>query len=210
MWRKRPAIVLTMLAVGLVVGGGVYAAIPSSNGTIQACITRERGLIRAIDQEAGEACSATERPLSWNQVGPPGPPGEPGATSFGEAVVARSPIFLVPSGIQEVNSLIVPESGSYLVWAGTNIHNQSSVDANAGCEVWRNGSQLSSQIVGVGPVESEDSHAALSMLGWTETIPAGTKIWMNCWSNYSPVHMTSNQMIALRVRGVTTQFPSVP
>lgn len=55
-----------------VFGGGlttavVFAAIPSSDGTIHACYKTKTGVIRAIDAEAHQSCTAKEAPLTWSQ-----------------------------------------------------------------------------------------------------------------------------------------------
>jgi type VI secretion system secreted protein Hcp len=69
----------TLAALGA--GAAVaFAAIPSPDGTIQACIdpaSTRPGAVRIIDA-ATQTCAAGETPLSWNQTGPAGPPGPPG------------------------------------------------------------------------------------------------------------------------------------
>jgi hypothetical protein len=45
----------------------VFAAIPSSDGTIHACYKTKTGAIRAIDVEAHHSCSAKEASLTWSQ-----------------------------------------------------------------------------------------------------------------------------------------------
>ena len=47
-------------------GGFAYAAIPASDGTINACYHKETGALRVIDT-SGESCLPSEAPISWNQ-----------------------------------------------------------------------------------------------------------------------------------------------
>jgi hypothetical protein len=69
--RRVVGVVLVGLFV-LTVAGVASAAVPSSDGTISACVGR-KGAIRVIDAEAGQACARTERPLDWNQQAPAAP-----------------------------------------------------------------------------------------------------------------------------------------
>lgn len=48
-----------------------YGAIPSSNGTITACVD-SKGAIKLIDAEAGATCGAGKQTLTWNQQGKDG------------------------------------------------------------------------------------------------------------------------------------------
>jgi hypothetical protein len=71
-WVVLPAIVAAVAAAGI-----AHAAIPSSNGTISACLDA-KGALKVIDAEAGTTCAAGREPLTWNQQGPQGAPGVPG------------------------------------------------------------------------------------------------------------------------------------
>lgn len=66
------AVALTLLA-----GAAAFAAIPSSDRVIHACVARN-GTLHVIDTDLGGACSRNEAPLDWNVQGPPGPQGERG------------------------------------------------------------------------------------------------------------------------------------
>jgi hypothetical protein len=78
MTARRTALVAATMAALLVLGGVALAAIPSSDGTIYACVTKDGGL-RLIDFEAGQRCDKTkETLLKWNQQGPQGPSGPAG------------------------------------------------------------------------------------------------------------------------------------
>jgi hypothetical protein len=78
--RVVGACTLTALVAGAAVAAG---AIPGTDGSVHACYATGNGLllgipyskgdIRAVDQ--GEACRSYEKPISWNQTGPPGKDG---------------------------------------------------------------------------------------------------------------------------------------
>src|SRR5207237_8375429 len=69
-----------LLIVGglLALGGIAYATIPDAAGVIHGCYSTS-GSLRVID--TGQACSATEKALNWNQTSPTGPTGATGGTS---------------------------------------------------------------------------------------------------------------------------------
>jgi hypothetical protein len=74
----------------VLVGGSLVASIPSSTGTISACVARSarqrnpaftldrKGTMRAIDVQAGERCAADEQLVEFNVKGPAGPRGPEG------------------------------------------------------------------------------------------------------------------------------------
>jgi hypothetical protein len=73
------ALIVVGAALALGIGGGLaVAAIPSSDGTITACMVKPGGTIRLINAEAGEACKKGEQLLTWNQQGQPGTNGTNG------------------------------------------------------------------------------------------------------------------------------------
>jgi hypothetical protein len=77
--RPSPVTAIALAALGVALGGAAWAAIPDSNGTIHACFQKTNGNLRVVTSSA--ECRAIEKPLSWNQLGPPGPPGGSGAVS---------------------------------------------------------------------------------------------------------------------------------
>ena len=77
MSRTVQAIVATVAAV-LLLSGVAVAAIPSADGTINACRETRTGAIILIDKEAGKTCPSGWVALSWNQRGPTGPQGPAG------------------------------------------------------------------------------------------------------------------------------------
>lgn len=78
---RRTKHVAAVAAVALVVvgtGAVAVAAVPSADGTINACRSTLFGTLRVIDAEAGQQCRNGERPLNWSQQGPQGPAGPAG------------------------------------------------------------------------------------------------------------------------------------
>jgi hypothetical protein len=76
--RRRRAL-LPALALALTVTAGVaYAAVPDPGDVIHACAT-DKGSLRLVDVEGGEACRKNETALDWNRQGAKGDPGDPGA-----------------------------------------------------------------------------------------------------------------------------------
>jgi hypothetical protein len=85
-WRRSPAAAIGTAALVVALGGGAFAAIPGSDGTISGCYATKSGVqqgtqyskgdLRAID--AGEACRSYERAVSWSQRGPKGDTGDTG------------------------------------------------------------------------------------------------------------------------------------
>ena len=77
--RLTPSMVVALAALVVAVGGVAFAAIPSGNGTIHACISKYAGTLRVIDAEAKQGCfSGLETPLNFSQTGPQGIQGIPG------------------------------------------------------------------------------------------------------------------------------------
>src|SRR5687767_12892664 len=83
----RRALLLAAAVLAATVAAGVaFGTIPGSGGVINGCYGSS-GLLRVIDVDAGGKCTASERPISWNEQGPKGdaglrgeqgPKGDPG------------------------------------------------------------------------------------------------------------------------------------
>lgn len=74
----KRTLVTALVAVAAVAAAGIaYAAIPSGNGVISACKTKD-GAVKLIDKEAGQGCNSSQQLVEWNQQGPPGPTGQEG------------------------------------------------------------------------------------------------------------------------------------
>jgi hypothetical protein len=63
--RPSPGTVLGGLALIAAMSGVAVAAIPDSDGTISACYSNDKGELRVIDAQAGQACSSRETAISW-------------------------------------------------------------------------------------------------------------------------------------------------
>jgi hypothetical protein len=70
MFRRLIQTIAAVTAVAAV-ASVAYGAIPSSNGTITACVD-SKGAPKIIDAEAGVVCGAGKKTLTWNQQGPAG------------------------------------------------------------------------------------------------------------------------------------------
>ena len=67
---KAMGLVTIGIVIGSVIGGVAYAAIPSTGGVINGCYSTTSnpvGQLRLID--TGQSCTASEKPISWNQKG---------------------------------------------------------------------------------------------------------------------------------------------
>jgi hypothetical protein len=71
-----------VLAGAVMSGGLAFAAIPSADGTITACYTRNAGLLTARGSlrvvDSTSHCQSNETALSWSERGPQGPQGPQG------------------------------------------------------------------------------------------------------------------------------------
>jgi hypothetical protein len=63
--RPSPALVISIVALVIAVGGVASATIPGANGEIHACHSAQ-GAVRVIDPTAGGKCQSGETPLRWN------------------------------------------------------------------------------------------------------------------------------------------------
>jgi hypothetical protein len=98
----------------VIIAAVATAAIPSSDGTINACYDKETGALRVIDE--GQICTLDlpenpgEQHISWNQQGPPGPAGPAGEAGGPGKLPGQQETNSV--GSQELEGLIKPSVGS--------------------------------------------------------------------------------------------------
>lgn len=90
--QTKRGFVLNAVGAGVavvLVAGLALATVPDSAHVIHGCYNpKQANKLRVIDTDKGQKCTAAEKPLNWNQTGPPGPPGGPTATAF------TTPLFL--------------------------------------------------------------------------------------------------------------------
>lgn len=67
----RRALAGAAVAVVVTAAGIAYAAIPGSDGEIDACYGKVTGIVRIVDAEAGQQCLANEQAISWRQQNEP-------------------------------------------------------------------------------------------------------------------------------------------
>jgi hypothetical protein len=77
MRRPAPGTVLGVVALVVACGGLAVAAVPGPSGVIRGCYSRSTGALRVLRKAT--KCKHGERPLSWNQQGPPGADGARGS-----------------------------------------------------------------------------------------------------------------------------------
>jgi hypothetical protein len=100
-------LVTALVAVAAVATAGIaYAAIPSGNGVISACKTKD-GAVKLIDKEAGQGCNSSQQLVEWNQQGPPGPTGR--RARQGPRVTTAFP---VTASSRRPGRSLAPERGS--------------------------------------------------------------------------------------------------
>lgn len=78
----RPGIAALVGLAALLVGAGIaVATIPDANGTVHACVKKNKGGVYVIDPGAGQSCGK-DVALDWNTAGATGPPGTAGPQGF--------------------------------------------------------------------------------------------------------------------------------
>jgi hypothetical protein len=89
---KKTILRASCLAIGVVaVAGLASATIPDSAHVIHGCYNpSQNNKLRVIDTDKGQKCTKAEKPLNWNQSGPPGTNGTSGTDGTdGTSIVAR-------------------------------------------------------------------------------------------------------------------------
>src|SRR5262249_19149043 len=57
----------------VLIAGLAMATVPDSSHVIHGCYNpKQNNKLRVIDTDKGQKCAAGEKPLNWNQTGPPG------------------------------------------------------------------------------------------------------------------------------------------
>jgi hypothetical protein len=76
-WRRpSPALIISIIALVLGMGGFAVAAIPDSSGVLHGCYKKKKGTLRLV---SGSKCKKSEKSVSWNQKGQAGANGAAGA-----------------------------------------------------------------------------------------------------------------------------------
>jgi hypothetical protein len=74
--RPSPALIVSIMALVLAMGGFAVAAIPDGSGVIHGCYKKKKGTLRLV---SGTKCKKSEKSISWNEKGQPGTAGAQGA-----------------------------------------------------------------------------------------------------------------------------------
>jgi hypothetical protein len=75
--RPTPALIVSLMALVLAMGGFAVAAIPDGSGVFHACYKKKKGTLRLVSSSS--KCKKSERSVSWNQKGANGANGAAGA-----------------------------------------------------------------------------------------------------------------------------------
>ena len=136
----RAFILAVVLAIG--VAATAWAAIPDSSGAISACYAKKGGKLRVV--KAGKTCKKSERPLTWNQTGPPGAPGAKGAAGQKGEKGAKGDLGTVYSTLGfntlagadpvTLGELALP-TGRYLIIASGDATNSAEAAADVSCDL---------------------------------------------------------------------------
>lgn len=118
---KRTLSIALVVLASVAAAGSAYAAIPSADGVISACKSKD-GAIKLIDADKGQDCPGSQQLVEWNQEGPQGPAGADGVSGY-EIVFEQSATTssddktvwaYCPSGKQALGG----GAGVYGAWVG--------------------------------------------------------------------------------------------
>jgi hypothetical protein len=84
--RNKLAACAAGLVLAIVAGAAGMAAIPSTSGRIDGCVSPKNGALRVVDTEAGQTCAPRETAISWSSQPGAGP------RAYGFVTVATDPI----------------------------------------------------------------------------------------------------------------------
>jgi hypothetical protein len=101
-FRPSPAVVVSVAALTVALGGVASATIPDSSGVIHGCYKKHHGQLRVIDTERHQTCNPAELAIQWSQTGPPGPTGSQGPTGPQGSTGAQGTL---PGGRMWINPL---------------------------------------------------------------------------------------------------------
>ncbi|HEX6207510.1 MAG TPA: hypothetical protein VF058_04040 [Actinomycetota bacterium] len=128
--RQRPPRALALVAaaaLGAALFGGVAAATHDPD-TIHACVHKQTGQVRVVDDASD--CKPQETPLEWNvegpagpqgPEGPPGPQGEPGG--LGGHEVVQSDLILIGPG-EKLGEIALCPRGKVVTGGGHTVPGQ--------------------------------------------------------------------------------------
>ena len=116
---------------------------------IHGCYLEKTGVLRIL-VGANKQCSSNERPIDWNQEGPPGPPGPsgpPGGQQPSSWAIAAPPYVLPLGHYVAVGDLtnnnggsggqiVVPFTGKILATASVSAHNSSTTTVRISCDLF--------------------------------------------------------------------------
>jgi hypothetical protein len=201
--------------VAIVVGGVAAASIPDSGtGVITGCYQRSTGRLRVIDAEAGDRCSRTESPITWNQSGPQGEPG-PAGPSNAFYTMEREQVTLPAQGETTIATLTAPPAGSYVFSAHTTAVNPDPVDWTAvRCGIRAAGEDSygtwgSAAAVGLAGPASWFAQAFIS-LPVTSAEPFDAELYCLQTRGATTAYVEESRLYGIRVGSVDVRPPTEP
>ena len=103
-FRPSPAVLVSVAALTVALGGVAYATIPDSSGVIHGCYQKNVGNLRVINSPS-HGCRPSEVALNWNQTGPTGATGATGAAGATGSQGPTGPQGTLPGGRMWINPL---------------------------------------------------------------------------------------------------------
>jgi hypothetical protein len=209
MITMRRRILIGAAAAAAAVAGVAYAAIPGSNGVVNACYAKA-GDLRVIDAEAGAQCKSGETGLSWNQQGPKGDPGPQGPTgpkgdrgpSNGFFIRRDGQVITVPhDDYGAVDGISLPIGNFVLVGTARFSQAPFAPATSVECVVLdpKNGFYVSRGVAQLGPGHSEDE---LTLAG-SLTLDQATTVDVLCKAGATGVLHDQLKLEAIQVGSLT-------
>jgi hypothetical protein len=165
---------------------------------IHGCYLESTGALRIL-VGANKRCSSNERPIDWDQEGPPGPAGSPGGQQPSSWAIA-APAHVLPLGqyvaVGDLTSnnggsggqIVVPFTGKILATASVSAHNVSPNTASTRCDLFISdgtGPQNGLTDIGGGGSTVGQADAYFVVVGVANK-PAGTyNLVLQCNSNFA-------------------------
>lgn len=169
-----------------VAGAAALGDIPDSNtGVISGCYQNSggdsgpaAGTLRVIDAQAGDTCSPTETPLSWNQTGPAGAPGPQGPQGPTTAFVLRHGTVNL---CEYCGKRIIDQSlpiGSYLYEAKLLLQNFGSAPATVVCDLTP--AEPSFGDAGFARLAAKDDPGSVQTISLQSYTQVGARVYSEC------------------------------
>jgi hypothetical protein len=116
-WRRpSPALIISIIALIMGMGGFAFAAIPDSSGVLHGCYKKKKGTLRLVSGSS-KCKKKSEKSISWNQKGQAGANGAAGAKGDKGDKGDAGPD--AQHALVDSNGTILAQSGGITVSTGT-------------------------------------------------------------------------------------------